>query len=351
MTEEQVSVGKHPFAWRAWLKSVPLPVRVMGVGIGIFALYVVVQVTSLSWWGMGASERPYSDVAYPMDSESGSSFQKRAYAPSSEYAPAPNLAVTPAEPGGTGLYAEDAYEARAYGATIRTRDFGRVCDTLESWKPRTDVVFEEATRSDTSARYRFKTTRAAAPDILVALKALDPDNLTENTEVVKKQALAYTGELEVLRRREALLQQTLADVSAAYDELVALSKTTENVKVLATVIDDKLRYLQELSRQRIEVSREIAVLAERMADLRDRIDFVYFTVDVTTYRIFDTAALRDTWVRAVRDLVDAANTALQTLTLGFLTLCLLAIKVVFFGVLGIAGVKYGSRLAVRLWRS
>lgn len=332
-----------------WFKSVPLPVLVVGISAGLFVLYVVVQVTSLSWWGTGASERPYSDVAYP--NEAGSSLQKEAYAPTRVYAPEPDMAVAPPDPGGTGLYAEDAYEARAYRASISTGDFGRVCDTLEGWKPRADVVFEEATRSDTSARYRFKTTRAAAPDILAALKAFDPDDLTENTEVVKKQVLAYTSELDVLKKREALLQQTLLDVSTAYDELVALSKTTENVKVLATVIDDKLRYLQELSRQRIEVSREIAALAERMADLRDRIDFVYFTVDVAKYRIIDTAALRDAWVRAARDLVDAANVAVQTLTLGFLTLCLLAIKVVFFGALGIVAVKYGWRLAVRLWQS
>lgn len=349
MSEECTPIGKQLFVWRTWLTSVSRPLLVLGVCIGLFALYVVMQALSSSQGTV-----PYSDIMYP---DAGGS---PAYSPThkesvrvanDEQMPESHLTMAPTISGGAGLYAEDAYEARAYRATITTHDFGYVCDTLEGWKPRPDVVFEEVARSDTSARYRFKTTRATAPDILAVLKALDPDDLTEETEVVKKQLLAYTSELEVLQKREALLQQTLSDVSAAYDELVALSKTTENVKVLATVIDDKLRYLQELSHQRIQVSREIAALAERRADLGDRIDFVYFTVDVVKYQIIDKAALRDTWVRAARDFVDATNVALQTLTLGFLTLCLFAIKVVFFGTLGIMAVKYGWRLAVRIWRS
>lgn len=250
-----------------------------------------------------------------------------------------------------GSYDEQTYEARQYAATVKTGEYSRVCDTIESWKPRADVMFEQVTRGETSASYRFKVTQGSADALLAELQRLNPSDLTEQTEVVKKQLLVYTSELDVLQKREALLVETLDTVNSTYDELVALSKGANDVKTLANVIDDKLRYMQQLANQRIEVSRQIDAIAQRKAELMDRIEYVTFSITVQKYQILDTDRMKDSWVQALRVLATNANDTLQALTIGFLTFMLLLIKVAFFGFVVLVLVKYGWDIVVRFWKS
>ena len=68
--------------------------------------------------------------------------------------------------------------------------------------------------------------------VLAELAKLNPRDLNEQTEVVQRQLLQYTSELDILQKREALLTETLDTVTKAYDELVALSKDAKDVETL-----------------------------------------------------------------------------------------------------------------------
>lgn len=349
MEENQPNQGQSGMQAQQWVRKLMEPKRALAVAVLAVVAYVVIvsilslfnSVTGVSQGGVSVTK---SDMAY--DSY-GISREATNYAVPTAPGPEP----FPQGSGGVGDYDEQTYEARQYTATIKTGEYERVCSTIESWKPRADVMFEQVTRGETSASYRFKVTQQSAGALLAELQKLEPSDLTEQTEVVKKQLLLYTSELDVLQKREALLTETLDTVNSTYDELVALSKNANDVKTLANVIDDKLKYMQQLANQRIEVSRQIDAIAERKAELVDRIEYVTFYVTVQKYHILDTDGMKDSWVHALRVLAINANDTLQALTIGLLTFLLLLVKVVFFGLIVLVLVKYGWGMALRLWKS
>lgn len=296
--------------------------------------------------GMGVASAP----AYPTSVQNAKVSSRVAMEYDESYYPTPYPT-----PGGVGGYEESEYETHAYTAHIKTREYDVVCDTIERWKPLTYIVFEQANRSDLYCTYRFKVQRDSVAVVLTELTKLNPRDLNEQTEVVQRQLLEYTSELDILQKREALLTKTLDDVSAAYDELVALSKDARDVETLAKVIDGKLNYIERLSQQRLQVASQIDAIARTKADLTDRIEFVYFDVSVEKVEFVDGEQLRDSWTYAVRTFVTDMNDTVQQITFGVFTLILWLIQfflqaiIVFVVVLVVA--KYGWRLAREFWKN
>jgi hypothetical protein len=257
--------------------------------------------------------------------------------------------------GGTGSYEETEYETRNYSAHIKTHDFDGACRAVEALKPLQYIVFEQANRGEAYCSYRFKSERASAELVLAALEKLDPRNLNEQTEVVKRQLLEYTSALDVLQKREALLAKTLDDVSAAYDELVTLSKDARDVETLAKVIDGKLNYIERLSQQRLQVASELESLARQKADLTDRIDYVYFDVSVEKVEYVNGEEIKDSWTYAVRAFIQNINETAQSITFGMLALVLWLIQLVLqaaiFFVVVLVVAKYGWRATKKFWQS
>jgi hypothetical protein len=216
-------------------------------------------------------------------------------------------------------------------------------------------MFEQANRGDMYCSYRFKAERDSVSAVLAELVKLNPRDLTEQTEIVKKQLLEYTSTLDVLQKREVLLSKTLDDVSSAYDELVALSKDAQDVETLATVIDGKLTYIERLSQQRLQVASEIDAIARQRAELMDRIEYVYFDVSIEKLEYVNGDDLKDSWTYAVRTFVGDFNQTLQDITFGMLALVLWLVQLLLQGVLLFVVVlvvaKYGWRETKKFWHS
>jgi hypothetical protein len=256
--------------------------------------------------------------------------------------------------GGTGTYEESEYETRNYSAHIRTHAYDEACAAVESWKPLPYIIFEHANRGDIYCSYRFKAERDSVSTVLAELTKLEPRDITEQTEIVKKQLLEYTSTLDVLQKREALLAKTLDDVSSAYDELVALSKDAQDVETLAKVIDGKLAYIERLSQQRLQVASEIDAIARQKAELSDRVEYVYFDVSIEKLEYVNGDELKDSWTYAVRTFVSDLNQTLQDITFGMLALVLWLVQFLLQGALLFVVVlvvaKYGWRATRHFWQ-
>lgn len=301
--------------------------------------------SDLGFYGVGGGA-----PAYEMNTVSSKGVSRGAVDYSDGYYP-----PTIPQPGGTGTYDEGTYETKSYSAHIKTKAYDTACGTIESWKPLEYVVFESANRGDVFCSYRFKVGREHAQGILDQLTQLDPSDMNEQTDTVKRQVEDFTSQLDVLKKREALLADTLDKVSAAYDELVTLSKSAQDVETLAKVIDGKLNYIERLSQQRLQVATELDSIAKAKADLEDRIAFVTFDVSVEKVEYVNGKEIRDSWRSALRSFVRDANETLQQLTIGLLALILwlaqfiLQALVFFIVVLVIA--KYGWRATKKFWQS
>ena len=216
----------------------------------------------------------------------------------------------------------ESYEALSYYASFKERNLESVCDSIETWKPLEYVVFEKAVRNDLYCTYQFKVERAHVASMVIEIENLNPEEFSASTETIKKQVVEYEGQLDILLRKQELLETTLADAVAAYDDLRTLATQVEDVESLTKIIDSKLNAIERLTRERVSLSIQIDAIAQRSAELADMIDFVYFSVQVEKYQVVDVASLKDSWVHGIRTGIVDANTTLQDLTLGVLVLLL-----------------------------
>jgi hypothetical protein len=131
-------------------------------------------------------------------------------------------------PSPSGNTAED-YEITEYSAEIETRDLEKSCREIISLKPRDYVIFEDANEYDKGCSYVFKVASGQAEEILNIVKGLDPKNLTENTQTIKKRIDDFTSQEEILTKKKETIEETLNNAIKAYDEIAALATQTRDV--------------------------------------------------------------------------------------------------------------------------
>lgn len=340
-------LGERWYALRTPLKMVVVLVTAFAVLIVGTIVRSLLQTQSFGVADMGMGNSAPYEIGMPTTKMSS----RVAMEDSAAYYPSPY----PPQSGGVGYYDEVGYETKSYYAHIKTRAYDVACDTIESWKPLAYVVFEQSNRGDSYSAYRFKVERDRASEVLAQLKGLDPRTLNEQSEVVKRQVEEYTSQLDVLKKREALLADTLDKVSVAYDELVTLSKSAHDVETLAKVIDGKLNYIERLSQQRIQVAAELDAIARAKADLEDRIAYVYVDVSVEKIEFVNKEEIRDSWMYAAREFVAQVHKTFQQLTFGVLALVLwlvqLILEAIIFFVVVLFIVKHGWRATKKFWYS
>lgn len=252
--------------------------------------------------------------------------------------------------GGIGTYNEAEYDAIAYHATIKKGNIVPVCDTIESWKMQRDVVFESMARNEDACSYSFKVPHALHQNTLANITQFDPEDVSADIETTKKQAVQYSGELAILLQKQEILETTLHEATVTFEELMATARSIGDVDALSKTIDKKLTYLKQLSDERITLASQIQYKERQMSELRDRVDFVHFTVYVQRYEIVDGGAIKDYWVYAMQNFIQSLNRSLQDMTLGLVLGLLTIAKIIVYLAILLVLLKYGWRSVRTFWR-
>jgi len=294
---------------------------------------------------MDTSYSDYEGVAYEMAMDDVDSSYSRT-TPNAT----PDVMPTPSTPGGTGGYEEATYETRSYHAAYRTSQFERTCNAIEAWKPLPSVIFEHASRGDSRCTYRFKAAPEHAADIVANLEELRPNDLTVDTQTVKKQVVRFSGELDILLQKERDLAALLNTANNSYDELTELYKDAENVDGLAKALRYKLEHIKTLTNERTVLARQIQNMERNMAELQDRIAYVNFTVTVDRYEIIDGNAIKDSWVSAMKRFAREVNQTFQSLTLGLVLNLLYFAQFVLYAALLLVFTKYAWVIVRNFWK-
>jgi hypothetical protein len=261
--------------------------------------------------------------------------------------------MSPVEDGYSVGSDSENYETLSYQVNFKKSNIDSVCGNIKSLKNFDYVVFERSRNNETSCSFSFKVKRDKAEEVISYLNSLNPVSLTANTEVVKKQVVEYDSRLQILLKRQDELKKTLDDAIVAYDNLVLLATKVENPDSLTKVINSKLATIEKLTNQRFSLSQQIDTLSRRSAELNDRIEYAYFNVNVTKYRVFNLASIKDSWVNQTRSFVYGVNEMLQSLTLGVLRLFLVLLQsVVYISIIGfviVAFSKFSWRFVKTFW--
>ncbi len=242
------------------------------------------------------------------------------------------------------------FEVTEYDAYIRTARLEKVCDEIEGMKELPYVIFESSNRNDFNCNYRLKVTKEEDEQILAIISNLKPENLNVNTEIIKKQIVDFTNEEEILTKRLEQVEKTLEEAQDAYDEVTWLATQSSDVESLAKIINDKIILIEKLTTERLNTKNNLDMISRAKADQLERLDYTFFTVNVTEYLIVDLKGMKDSWKRELKNFVSDFNGLLQGLTIKLLSFALILVQVAIYLILALLVGKYGWRFVKFVWK-
>jgi hypothetical protein len=258
-----------------------------------------------------------------------------------------SIAPRPSSP--TGDTAEE-FEVTQYNAHIETRRLQGTCDAVAGLKVREDVIFDNSNSYDRGCSFTFKVKHASVEEIVAFIKELNPRDFSENSYTIKRQIDDFTGEVEVLQKKRASIDATLASALNAYDEVTRLATNSQNADALAKIIDSRIGIIERLTQERININEQLDRLARAKADQLDRLDYTYFSVSVQENKYIDGESLKDSWKQTLRDFVMQVNKVIQDVTVNLILLLFFIAQWALYAVIVLVVVKYGWALGKGIWK-
>ncbi len=248
----------------------------------------------------------------------------------------------------TGADAEE-YEVNEYYAEIKVDESDGVCGEITALKSRTDIIFESSRVGEDGCNVRFKTEPEAAASVLSLLESYDPVRLDTNTESIKSRVDDLIDEADILKKQLASIEATLKSSEEAYDEILRLAVEDRDSTALAEIIQAKINLIERMTSQRLAVNSALDRIATAQSGDMDRLEYVFFAVQVFEQKIFDPKQILDDWRMAARQFVQEANTLLMGLSLGILIHAILGLKIALYFFIFLIIAKYGWRFTREFW--
>ncbi len=220
----------------------------------------------------------------------------------------------------------ESYEVQDYFVSIETGNGERDCTTLMTLKGREDVIFESVNESLYGCNVSFKVKKDAVDSVLSFLEELDPREVNENTYTIKREVSQLETQMDILKTKLESLDAALKDAMTSFAEVEAAARRSGDVASLAQVTESKINAIERINASRLEVTTEIDRLERAKTETLDRMEYVYFGVNVYENEWVRGSDIKDSWVASVQQLIRDLNGFLQDLTVGFVQFALMGVK-------------------------
>jgi hypothetical protein len=262
-----------------------------------------------------------------------------------------NIAPSPEPPadGTVGSDAED-YEVTEYYGQVETRDLEGDCQQIKDLKGFDYVIFEHASEQDKRCYYRFKVAVANVDSVLAVINAMDPKELTKNTQTIKKLLEDYTSQQEILEKKLWNVEQTLEDAVASYDQITDVATDAADAESLAKIIESKLRILERLTNERININAQLERLARSKAEQLDRLEYTRFNLTIRENKFVDGEQIGDSWKAAVKQFVFDVNRIAQDVSIRLVAVILTILQWALYLLIAVVALKYGWQAAKWIWK-
>ncbi len=242
----------------------------------------------------------------------------------------------------------ESYEVTDYNATIETRNLKRDCSLIQDLKSKEYIIFQSANIGDKNCNFNFKVDKENLSEVLDVIKGLNPRDLSENVQSIKRQLEDFTSQEEILKNKQATIEDTLKSAVSAYNEITDLATKTNNADSLAKVIESKINIIERLTLERININAELDRLSQSKADQLERLKYVNFYVYVYENKIVDGQQIRDFWKSSSKQFVNNTNQLLNDLSLGLASLILSLVKYLIYALLFLIVFKLCWKLGVKI---
>ncbi len=220
----------------------------------------------------------------------------------------------------------ESYEVQDYFVSIETGNGERDCNTLESLKSREDVIFESINESLYGCNVVFKVKKDAVESVLSFLEEMNPREVSQTTYTIKREVSQIETQMDILKTKLEALNSALEDALASFAAVEAAARQSGDVASLAQVTESKISAIERINASRLEVTTELDRLERAKAETLDRMEYVYFSVNVYENEWVRGSDIKDSWVAAVQQLIRDLNGFLQDLSIGFVQFVLLVLK-------------------------
>ncbi len=259
-----------------------------------------------------------------------------------------NVAPTQQQKSSIGNTAED-YEITEYNSTIETRDLKNTCAQVSGLKAKSYVIFENSNQNDTGCNFYFKVEKNYQEEILGVIKGLDPKTLVENIRTIKQVIDDYTQEEDILKKKKQTIENTLNNAINSYDEISRVATQARDAESLAKIIDSKIRIIERLSQERINISIQLDRIGRSRAEQIDRLAYTYFNVSIYENKYVNVDDLKDSWKMAIKKFVRDVNKIFQDVSINLLAVILMIFQYALYILILIVTAKYGWKIAKNIW--
>ena len=248
-----------------------------------------------------------------------------------------------------GIDVED-FEVTEYRATIETRKLDESCATVLSLKEKDYVIFESSNDSENNCNFRFKVKKENVEEILAVINSLNPRDLNENIQSIKRQIEDFTSEEEILKRKLQTMEDTLSSAIVSYDEISKLATQTRDAQSLANIIESKIKIIERLSQETINISAQLEKISRLKAEQLDRLEYTYFNVNIYENKYIDVDYLKDSWKNSIKKFVVEMNGVIQDLSIGLIALVAFTFQYLLYLLIIVLVAKFVWISFKRFWK-
>lgn len=248
----------------------------------------------------------------------------------------------------TGSDSED-FEVTEHFATIETTNAKKTCPIIAALKSREEIIFENSNEHDRGCNYSFKTTKEFVNEVLGIIETQNPKDIRENTFSIKQRIDDFTNEVEVLNKKKQTIEKTLNDAVNSYDEIAKIATKTQDAESLAKIIDSKIKIIERLSQEKININTQLDRLERSKQEQLDRLNYTYFHVNIYENKYLDVKVIKDSWKTAIKRFVNDTNSIMQNVTINLISLLFRSFQFVLYFIIILVVTKYTWRIAKKLW--
>jgi hypothetical protein len=212
------------------------------------------------------------------------------------------------------------------------------------------VIFESSNEYKKNCNYRFKVENNSTEEILAIVENLNPKELNENTYTIKRLVDDYTSELEILENKMASIEETLNNAVSAYDNITGLATRTQDVESLANIIDSKIRIIERLTQEKININAQLERINRSKEEQLDKLKYTYFNIYVTENKFIDGQNLKNSWETTIKLFVRDINKVIQDVTVNLVSLLFLVLQYIIYLFILLLITKYCWKFAKNIWK-
>jgi len=245
----------------------------------------------------------------------------------------------------------EKYEVAEYDATIETRQLDSACAAISGLKARPEVIFESAREYNYGCNYTFKVTRDKTDAILDIIKGMKPKELVGDTYTIQGQVNDYTKEIDILQKKLAAIDETLSKAITAYDEVAQAASGAKDIASMAEVVDSKINTIERLATERININARLDLIQSDKSQQLDRLDYTFFSVNITKDSIIEWQNLKDSWGYAIKESSARVNQAIQNISVNLIGFLFNLLQYIIYALILLLVAKYGWRLTKSIWKN